>query len=43
VGEVATLFFLHALQEYQKGRLGLNPQPKIAASLQASYQPISQG
>jgi len=43
VGEVATLFFLHALQAYQKGRLGLNPQPKIAASLQASYQPISQG
>jgi hypothetical protein len=42
VGEVATLFFLHALQAYQKGRLVLNPQPKIAASLQPSYQPIAQ-
>ncbi len=43
VGEVATLFFLHALQAYQNGRLALNPQPRVASSLQATYQPSAQG
>ena len=39
VGEVATLFFIHALQAHQQGRLALNPQPKVASSLQAYYEP----